>query len=149
MKRNSSRQRRVWKEGLIGLVGALFLWTSPGIAQEEQVVTAGQEDFQTYCAACHGMDGKGTGPMAEQLKVPPSDLSMIAKVNDGQFPVWRVYRVIEGTEPMARAAHGMDEMPLWGQVFKAEEGSAVAKGEAAVRGRIFQLIYYIQSIQAK
>lgn len=149
MKGNSSRQWWVWKEGLIGLVGALFLWTSPGIAQEEQVVTAGQEDFQTYCTACHGLDGKGTGPMAEQLKVPPSDLAMLSKVNDGKFPFWRTYRIIEGTEPLARAAHGMDEMPLWGRVFRAEEGSAVGTGQAEVRGRIFQLIYYIQSIQAK
>lgn len=85
--------------------------------------------------------------MAEQLKTKPADLTQISKKNDGTFPVWHTYRVIDGTEPLARAAHGGGEMPLWGDVFKAQEGSATAL--AQVRGRIFQLIYYLQSIQAQ
>lgn len=85
--------------------------------------------------------------MAEQLKTKPADLTQISKKNDGTFPVWHTYRVIDGTEPLARAAHGGGEMPLWGDVFKAQDGSATAL--AQVRGRIFQLIYYLQSIQAQ
>jgi len=143
------KTHRSWwarKEGLIGLLGALLLWTAPCVAQEEQVVSAGQVDFQTYCTACHGQDGKGAGPMASQLQTKPADLTQVSKKNDGIFPVWQTYRIIDGTEPLARM-HGSEEMPLWGDVFKAQEGSATAL--ARVRGRIFQLIYYLQSIQAK
>lgn len=40
---------------------------------------SGQEMFTSYCAVCHGTDGKGSGPAASALKVSPSDLTTLAK----------------------------------------------------------------------
>jgi mono/diheme cytochrome c family protein len=34
----------------------------------------GQRAFDATCAACHGVDGKGSGPFAEQLKSRLPDL---------------------------------------------------------------------------
>jgi mono/diheme cytochrome c family protein len=34
---------------------------------------SGQEMYRTYCAVCHGTDGKGGGPAAEALKTAPTD----------------------------------------------------------------------------
>ena len=39
----------------------------------------GKAEFQSSCATCHGSDGKGKGPVSEQLKVPPPDLTILAK----------------------------------------------------------------------
>ena len=39
---------------------------------------SGEEMFDAYCAACHGKDGKGNGPAAAELKMPPPDLTTLA-----------------------------------------------------------------------
>ena len=46
----------------------------------------GADLYSNYCAACHGTDAKGTGPLANLLKSKPADLTLIAKRNGGQFP---------------------------------------------------------------
>jgi mono/diheme cytochrome c family protein len=46
--------------------------------------------YRAYCTVCHGMDGKGGGPMAKSLKVAPPDLTHIAMRNGGRFPAARI-----------------------------------------------------------
>jgi hypothetical protein len=48
------------------------------------------------CASCHGVDGKGNGPVAKTLKQPPADLTKLSENNKGVFPISRVYGVIDG-----------------------------------------------------
>jgi hypothetical protein len=80
--------------------------------------------------------------MAELLRITrPADLTQIRKKNGGQFPFWRMYRVIDGREEVS--GHGARDMPIWGGQFRIMQGG----NEDAVRGRIWQLIYYLQSIQ--
>jgi mono/diheme cytochrome c family protein len=59
-------------------------------------VDVGKAEFQSSCASCHGTDGKGKGPVTEQLKVPPPDLTILAKSNNGVFPANAVYETIYG-----------------------------------------------------
>ena len=77
----------------------------------------GKSEYQSSCAACHGEDGKGNGPVSSQLKVPPSDLTVLAKKNNGVFPVKSVYEVIDGRQ--AVLAHGTRDMPIWGNRYIA------------------------------
>ena len=80
--------------------------------------------------------------MAEQLRVMrPANLATLKKRHGGQFPLWRTYRIIDGREEIT--GHGPRDMPIWGDWFRIIEG----KNEDAVRGRIWQLMYYIESIQ--
>src|SRR6266581_263743 len=53
--------------------------------------------YKAYCAGCHGADGKA-GPMAKSLKVPPADLTRIARRNGGKFPLARVEKIISGED---------------------------------------------------
>lgn len=87
------------------LCSALIVLCSLGLAQKTNVVTvpaphtsatSGKEMYLAYCAACHGREGKGDGPVASQLKVPPGDLTSLAKRNDGRFPSVQVVNVITG-----------------------------------------------------
>jgi mono/diheme cytochrome c family protein len=123
---------------------------SPGLGfgQEDEIIAGGQLKYQQYCANCQGADGKGDGDVAKLLVIKPADLTQLRKKNQGAFPFWHVYRVIDGREMIK--GHGSREMPFWGTVFQREEE---AKGglsqEDRVRGRIWQLVYYLESIQEK
>jgi mono/diheme cytochrome c family protein len=97
--------------------------------------------FQSYCAVCHGKEGKGDGPMARAMKDAPADLTQIAIRNSGVFPERKVQRIISGESDMT--SHGTREMPLWGPIF-----SQIAWDQDLGRVRIANLTKYIESIQA-
>jgi mono/diheme cytochrome c family protein len=46
----------------------------------------GKDLYGSYCASCHGMDGKGGGPASAAMKVSPPDLTSINKRHKGKFP---------------------------------------------------------------
>jgi hypothetical protein len=75
----------------------------------------GPDLYRSYCATCHGRDGKGNGPMAAALKVPPIDLNVLARNQNGVFPT----RAVEITIRRGRTVtvHGPDDMPVWGRSF--------------------------------
>jgi len=77
--------------------------------------SSGKKMYEAYCASCHGIDGKGDGPAAPGLKIPPANLTMLVVKNGGTFPTAHVAAEIEGD---ARAlAHGSKDMPVWGPVL--------------------------------
>jgi len=75
----------------------------------------GEEIFKNYCAPCHGLDGRGDGPVAPALRFKLPDLTQISKRTGGKFPSARIRSVIEGNESIS--GHGSREMPVWGPVF--------------------------------
>jgi mono/diheme cytochrome c family protein len=101
----------------------------------------GASTFKAYCAQCHGTTAKGDGPAAPALKVPPPDLTLIAKKNGGKFPAGKVKQVI--TEEVTMPAHGSRDMPMWGHVFRSVENSSVSEL------RVVNLVRYLEEIQAK
>jgi mono/diheme cytochrome c family protein len=107
-----------------------------------------KSDFINYCAACHGVNGTGDGPVAPELKSQPSNLTVLSKNNDGHFPYLRLVRVIDGegstTERYLRA-HGSREMPVWGEVFRKEASSYSRYVNA--QAKIMNIVDYIASIQ--
>ncbi len=113
-----------------------------GAAANTQSVT-GKQLYASYCALCHGGDGKGGGPFAVQLKVWPPDLTELAKKNNGVFPSMRVQESIDGE--YGKKAHGSTEMPIWGPVFRS---MAHGKKDSA-QVRINNLVKYIQTLQQK
>ena len=102
----------------------------------------GPDLYRHYCATCHGRDAKGNGPASAALKVPPSDLTTLARRHDGMFPASEVEGIIRGGA--AVAAHGSVEMPVWGPIFRALDPS-----DARVKARIASLVSQIASIQQK
>ncbi len=117
--------------------------------------------YQSGCAACHGIDGKGGGPIASQLKVPPADLTVLSKNNNGIFPFNSVCEIIDGRK--AVAAHGTREMPIWGDRYSPDvigqlnvwprinpsETHPSIDPEAIIRLRILAVIDYLNRIQQK
>jgi mono/diheme cytochrome c family protein len=138
---------------IMSVVTSALLWVNQGdgLAQQEEVAAVGGTLFQQNCATCHGPKAKGDGPVANLLTTKPADLTQLTKKNNGEFPFWRVYRIIDGREEVP--GHGEREMPVWGSEFLIKSGSSPlgygssAMNEAAVRGQILGLVYYLQSIQ--
>ncbi len=104
---------------------------------------SGQEMYKTYCAVCHGVDGKGNGPAAEALKVPPPDLTTLAEKNGGKYPAMKVSAIIRGDQMMP--SHGSKEMPVWGDLFWSMSGGHASE----VQQRVTNLNHYIESLQKK
>ncbi len=129
----------------IGLVGGMFIAASGVNADPTEWA---KSDYVNYCAACHGLNGTGDGPMASELKGKPTDLTTLAKNSGGVFPSTKMYRTIDGTWDQGNLrAHGSDEMPIWGDVFRRK-----ATGESVymeTKGRILSIIQYIESLQKK
>jgi cbb3-type cytochrome c oxidase subunit III len=50
-------------------------------------VNAGRAAFDTYCALCHGTDGKGNGPLAQPNAKPPdlTDAAWVYGSTDGEI----------------------------------------------------------------
>jgi mono/diheme cytochrome c family protein len=126
--------------------------TSTQMSESEQVAE-GKAIFQLYCAACHGSDARGGGPVAADLKTEPPSLREIAKRRQGKFDEAEIRAYIDGRD-MPRA-HGTPEMPVWGSLFRyiAEVSDTLASDEEGIekkaQERITMLIKYLETIQDK
>lgn len=79
---------------------------------------SGELLYRRYCASCHGVAGKGDGPLATTLRRPPTNLTTMAKRHGGRFDEPYVIAVIDGERLVAE--HGPRDMPVWGAVFDEE-----------------------------
>ena len=130
---------------------AIMLGSGGGLAQAQDI-NVWKDEYVRYCASCHGLTGKGDGPVAAILKTPPTDLSRLSAANNGVFPVTRVYEIIDGRANVT--AQGSRDMPVWGNMYRSQltyPGSPVTPEnmESLIRVRILGLIEYLQTLQGK
>lgn len=118
---------------------AVVLFLSPGYSFAQ----SGKDDFQHYCAACHGLDGKGKGTW-NGVEVP--DLTVLTRQNGGKFPFEEIHRVVDGRSK-ARWHQRVRAMPYWGEVYEAEANNPAAK--AQVESRIAAIVDYVRTLQVK
>jgi len=102
---------------------------------------SGQQMYKQYCAACHGTDAKGHGPLAAILKTRPADLTTLAERHGGKFPYDYVSEVIEFGPGFP--SHGSADMPTWGPIFRYYD----KRNEQIVKQRIKRLSDYLASLQ--
>ncbi len=116
-------------------------------SSQDDPAIEGSMTFKSKCAACHGEDAKGKNEQDNENNAIAPDLTTISKRNKGHFPVTRIYNIIDGREILKM--HGTRAMPTWGDLFLTDtiwEGCSQVD-EQIVRGRILELILYLESIQ--
>lgn len=135
----------------IGLFLILFLvHSNTAVSQEIQdAIDAGKVEYIRSCAFCHGDKGKGDGFYASKLIVKPTNITLLKKQNNGVYPTRAVFQIIEGTDDVK--LHGPKSMPIWGDRFDNESFLYVDDRftRTFVRGRIFELLLYLEEIQVQ
>jgi len=120
--------------GVLGLAGAACTRSAPP--------ADGRTLYVRYCASCHGVGGKGDGPVAGALKSVPTDLTALA--GSGHFDEDRLLAVVDGVREVQ--THGPREMPVWGIVFDEELRAAPhSQYTTLLRARV--LVDYLRTIQ--
>ncbi len=104
----------------------------------------GASIFGNYCAACHGLDGRGNGPVSKALKQEVPDLTRLSLRHNGAFPALHVRTVITFGADDLLPAHGSKEMPMWGPTFHEIEFD-----QDLGNVRLENVTRYLESIQRK
>jgi mono/diheme cytochrome c family protein len=123
-----------------------------GVAEAQGRIDIGKREYDGNCASCHGVSGRGDGPMARHLVTPPSDLTQLRRRNGGVFPTQRIAEAIDGRALNEIGPHGSREMPVWGDVYRArgaQAGAAEIDEEWYARGRLLALLDYLSRIQQR
>src|SRR5262245_18231134 len=128
------------------IVALVMLAAAAGCRLERHEEPSGAALYARHCAACHGAEGRGDGPVASALARPPPDLTTLARKNGGRFDEQRVAAVIDGRSPVVE--HGTREMPVWGVVFEQELSGESYVGYRAIE-RSRSPTEFLETIQAK
>lgn len=94
-------------------------------------VDAGKEMYSSYCAPCHGEDGKGYGPAAPALKKAVPDLTSLSARNDGQYPKHLVFTLL--SQHSALHPKVDSDMPDWYRAFASLDRSCPVKSDMRAR----------------
>lgn len=136
--------RRIVNAALASTLVGSAVAVAPGVeplSPESRLIEQGKGLYAVYCASCHGESLGGDGPVSRELTTPPSDLARISLRHGGEFPFTEVYNAIAGVDD----THVKRDMPRWGFAF--QELDSDVNQQDQVRGRILQLIYYLESMQ--
>lgn len=118
-----------------------------GPRADAQQADIGQELYEQYCATCHGLSGKGDGPLTRYILDKVSDITLLTQNNDGVFPMLEVMRIVDGRAGLR--GHG-GPMPTYGDVFEHMADSGTEDETAtilAARGRIMSVALYLEQMQ--
>lgn len=95
--------------GALALVATVGVALVPGLPR----ISRWPKKYHSYCASCHGSDGKGNGTAASGLNSPPANLANCAKMKmrTDEF----IYEVIA----KGGSAEGLNStVPGWSAAFK-------------------------------
>ena len=132
---------------VIAALGLSFL-AAEALAQPE--IDYGKDQYESNCASCHGLTGKGDGPLSHIFRPKATDLTTLAKRNDGVFPAQLVYEIIDGRKEVE--AHGPRAMPVWGRDYLRDVPDLYQLEISDFRGaianaKIVALVDYLHRIQ--
>jgi len=134
------------KTAVLKLLAVAIVTSGFNTSAWAQELDPGKTEFLSQCAICHGTDGKGNGFLSEELKTKPANLTVLAKNNNGVFPLNAVYEVIDGRKSIR--AHGTRGMPIWG--LRYTPGPTMAeRSRDFTYNPLLAIVDYLNRIQQK
>lgn len=135
------------RTAIFASVAAVLVTSCAGTPERSPEQMSGMEMYQQLCSSCHGVSGRGDGPVSSLIKIGVPDLTRIAARDGGDFPTEDVRRTIDGR--WDRRAHGARDMPVWGWQFYDSSATNDAEERAQVDSMIDRLVTYLRSIQVE
>jgi len=136
---------------MLAFIGAALIGGAGSAYAQDKKFDFGKREYDSNCAGCHGLKGKGDGPYKAFLTKSPTDLTTLSKKNAGIYPFHSVYAIVDGRQDVA--GHGPRDMPVWGRQYSLQAAETHMEvpysSEAFVRSRILALTEYISRLQAK
>lgn len=132
-------------KGIAVVALALLAACADQPSREDISQMSGKEMYGQLCTSCHGVSGKGNGPMTPMLNIDVPDLTRLAQRHEGEFPAEYVKRTIDGR--FEQPAHGLPYMPVWGLQFYGGENPQGEQERARGDSIIDRLVAYLRSIQ--
>lgn len=106
----------------------------------------GRQMYASYCANCHGMDGRGHGVTAVSLQTQPADLTALSRNNHGAYPAQHVETVLRyGVET---AGHASKAMPVWSTILGKIDHISSANDDLEAM-RISNIVQYVETLQVR
>lgn len=112
---------------------------------EDVRVTEGRELYRRYCASCHGVEGKGDGPVAGAVVPPPTDLTTLSERWGSPLAKGTVAEFIDGRRDVR--AHGPANMPVWGT--RLTDPAPPSTGGDSASENIASVVAYLETLQRK
>ena len=128
----------------LGLTSAC---TMTSTREPEVSELSGMEMYERLCSSCHGLTGRGDGPVSPLIAIGVPDLTRISSRHGGEFPTEIVRRTIDGR--WDRRAHGARDMPVWGWQLYDSSSLDDSDERAQVDSMIDRLVVYLRGIQVK
>ncbi|SFG53344.1 Cytochrome C oxidase, cbb3-type, subunit III [Palleronia marisminoris] len=132
------------------LATALLLLTTgcvaPTIGDDAATTPTGEQVYQTQCAACHGAEGRGDGPLAQRLDRRPADLTQLA---DGDaFPRAHIMGYVDGyfRDDAGQVMPQFGPEMAAGQLVPYDIGDGILTPTPAALIRVAD---YVESLQAE
>ena len=151
-RNRNRRNRRFWGTILLSFACSLIWVAGPAASDTDTKVTysvaKGRVTYRIYCSNCHGEEARGDGSLAALLTTPPTDLTRLAQKHDGTYPTEQVRESIDGSHRVK--GHGLEEMPVWGDVFQVtvvEPSGSDETAEERANRKIQELVVYLETLQ--
>ena len=101
---------------IVGSIITMDVYANPPLSYE------GRRLFVSYCQLCHGEDGKGKGPLADDMNIDPADLT--TTVRSRSDTILKKIITGEGRQTITgRDRHNIisDKMPSWKNIFSNQQ----------------------------
>lgn len=125
-------------------LAALLICSGTAVAQIPLATTNGEALFDSYCAPCHGSDGRGKGSIAAALKTAPADLSTLTARYGGTYPRALVERFVTDGVGALSPAHAVKVMPKWGPTLNSFDPSP-----SHVKDSIAAIVDHLETLQTE
>lgn len=108
--------------------------------------SVGELLFEGNCISCHGVAGRGDGPLAAGLGTAPADLTQIAARRDGVWPMLEVMSILDG---YLKTTNPREDMPVFegfldDEMVEFDTGNGVT---TLVPTKLIEVVNYLEALQ--